>query len=45
MVVENINDPENIKIYDADRKLVREIPVPDQISGYEYEIIETINCM
>ncbi len=45
MVVENINDPENIKIYDADRKLVREIPVPDQISGYEYEIIETINCI
>lgn len=45
MVVENINNPEGIKIYDTDRKLIREIKVPEQISGYEYEITETISCI
>lgn len=45
MVVENINNPEAIKIYDTDRNLVREIMVPEQISGYEYEITETISCI
>ena len=45
MVVENINNPEAIKIYDKDRKLIREVKVPEQISGYEYEIIETISCI
>lgn len=25
--------------------MIREIKVPDQISGYEYEITETISCI
>lgn len=45
MIVENINNPEAIKIYDKDRNLIREIKVPEQISGYEYEIKETISCI
>lgn len=45
MIVENINNPEIIKIYDKDRNLLREVKVPDQISGYEYEIMETITCI
>lgn len=45
MIVENINNPEAIKIYDTERNLVREVKVPKQISGYEYEIIETISCI
>lgn len=45
MVVENINNPEAVKIYDKDRNLVREIKVPEQINGYEYEIRETISCI
>lgn len=45
MVVENINNPESVKIYDTDRNLIREIKVPEQISGYEYEITETISCI
>lgn len=45
MVVENINNPEGIKIYDTERNLIREIKVPEQISGYEYEITETISCI
>lgn len=45
MIVENINNPESIKIYDTDRNFIREIKVHEQISGYEYEIIETISCI
>lgn len=45
MIVENINNPENIKIYDKDGNMSREIIVPEQISGYEYEILETISCI
>lgn len=45
MIVENINNPEKIRIYDKDRNLLREIEVPEQISGYEYEITETITCI
>lgn len=45
MIVENINNPEAIKIYDTENNLVREVKVPEQISGYEYEIIETISCI
>lgn len=45
MIVENINNPEEIKIYDRNRNLFREIEVPEQISGYEYEITETITCI
>lgn len=45
MIVENVNNPEAIKIYDTEKNLVREVKVPEQISGYEYEIIETISCI
>ena len=45
MIVENINNPEVIKIYDKDRNPIREVKVPEQISGYEYEIAETISCI
>lgn len=45
MIVENINNPEAIKIYDKDRNLIRDLKVPEQISGYEYEIKETISCI
>lgn len=38
LVAENINNISNIKIYTKDRKLVREVAVPEQITGYEYEI-------
>ncbi len=35
-----INNPENVKIYDADGKLSEQIEFPPQINGYEYEVIE-----
>lgn len=42
LVVENINNPQAIKIYDSDDQLIKEYEVPEQISGYEYEIQECI---
>lgn len=36
--VQNINNPEEIRIYNLDRKLVHRYSVPQQITGYEYEV-------
>lgn len=45
MVVENINNPQSISVFDTDDKLVQRIDVPEQISGYEYEFAEAIECI
>ncbi len=45
MVVENINNPAEINIYDNSDKLIKHIDVPKQISGYEYEFLESIECI
>lgn len=42
LVVENINNPQAVRIYDADDRLIKEYEIPKQISGYEYEIRECI---
>ena len=42
LVVENINNPQSVRIYDTDDKLMKEYEIPEQISGYEYEIRECI---
>lgn len=36
--VENINNCQGFKVYDTNYQLVKEYPVPPQISGYEYEV-------
>ena len=45
IVVENINNPNSIKVFDTEDKLIKEIEIPKQISGYEYEIIECKKCI
>lgn len=43
--VENINNPQQIRIYSNDRRspeIVESINVPEQITGYEYEVL---SCM
>ncbi|MCR5701271.1 MAG: Gfo/Idh/MocA family oxidoreductase [Lachnospiraceae bacterium] len=37
--VENINNCEGVKVYDRDHKLIEERDVPEQINGYEYEVL------
>ena len=38
IVVQNINNPEKISVYDSGAKLKREILPPKQLTGYEYEV-------
>ncbi len=40
IIVENINNPQSISIFDDQDKLLEKIDVPAQISGYEYEFLE-----
>ena len=42
MVVENINNPQSLRVYDTEDHLLREIKMPPQISGYEYEFREAV---
>lgn len=42
IVVENINNPQSISVFDIEDQLIQRIDVPEQISGYEYEFEE---CM
>lgn len=42
IIVENINNPQSISVFDLTDTLVKRIEVPAQISGYEYEIREAM---
>lgn len=42
MIVENINNPQSISVYDTNDTLIKQVEVPKQISGYEYEFQECI---
>lgn len=43
--VENINNPESIRIYDSEYKLIKELIQPNQITGFEYEVRSCINAI
>ncbi len=45
LVIDNINNPLEAKRYNKNRELVETVKMPEQISGYEYEIKETIDCI
>lgn len=42
ILVENINNPQSISVYNLHNQLVEEISVPAQITGYEYQIREAM---
>lgn len=41
MMVENINNPQGLRVYDQDYRLVQSRSCPPQLTGYEYEVLET----
>lgn len=43
--VQNINNCEEIRVYDKDRNLVETHAVPEQINGYEYEVIACVKAI
>ena len=45
LVVENINNPQSVSVYDGNDQLLEYYEVPQQISGYEYEFQETVRCI
>jgi len=40
IIVENINNPQSIAVYDKDYACIRQIDAPAQQTGYEYEVLE-----
>lgn len=45
LLVENINNPQKITVFDGHNRPVREIACPPQLTGYEYELLETVRCL
>lgn len=45
MIVENINNPQSVAVYDAGDNLLKFISVTEQITGYEYQFAEAAECI
>lgn len=45
IVVDNINNPRRIEVYDTSDEIITHIECPEQISGYEYEIEEAVKSI
>lgn len=45
IVVENINNPQSVSVYDLEDRLVQRYDVPKQINGYEYEFLECAEAL
>ena len=45
LTVENINNPQNVKVYDNKYQLVHTVNCPQQLTGYEYEVQETVDSI
>mgnify|MGYP002515260339 CR=1 FL=1 len=45
IVVENINNPQSVSVFDLEDRLVARYDVPQQINGYEYQFAECVHAM
>ncbi len=45
LVVKNINNPQGYQVYDHQYRLVEQVDCPAQLTGYEYEVLETAHCI
>ena len=45
LVVENINNPRSVSVFDMADNCVAHYEVPQQINGYEYEFREAVRCI
>ncbi len=45
VVVENINNPNAINVFNDNDELLAHYDVPEQINGYEYEFQEAVRCI
>ena len=45
IVVENINNPQSISVFNDNDQLLAHYDVPEQVNGYEYEFTEAVRCI
>ena len=45
LVVENINNPQSVTVYDLNDQEIARYEVPRQVNGYEYEFAEAVRCI
>lgn len=45
IIVENINNPNAIRVFDIEDRLIKVVEIPKQITGYEYEVYECKKCL
>ena len=45
MVVENINNPQSVSVFDTEDRLIARYDVPEQINGYEYQFAECVRAI
>lgn len=43
--VENINNPQAVRVFDASYTMIKELRCPPQLTGYEYEVIESCEAI
>ncbi len=43
--VDNVNNPHNIRVYDRNYRMLKDITVPQQVTGYEYQLLECNECL
>jgi hypothetical protein len=44
-LTDNINNPAGFRVYDRGQNLLRSIEVPEQITGFEYQVQECIDAI
>ena len=45
IIIDNINNPHTIDVYDSEDKPLKHLDVPEQITGYEYQIKESMEMI
>ena len=45
ITVQNINNPEKIEVYNSNHECIKEVVIPKQITGYEYEVYATMEAI
>lgn len=45
LVVHNINNPESIDVCGPDHKVIRTLTVPEQLTGYEYQVVDSAKAI
>lgn len=45
MVITNINNPEKIEIFNQEHNKIEELPLPMQVTGYEYQVLSCLKAL